>query len=70
MKALGFVVLAGCAVHAPALPPSHPASASAPTGRLAPAPPALRAGVADYKDVPVLREGAPADGGGHHHHGH
>jgi hypothetical protein len=56
----------GCAVHAPAHPATHPASATAPTGRLAGAPPALRAGVVEYPDVPAIREGAPADE--HHHH--
>jgi hypothetical protein len=70
MRGLVFALLAGsagCAVHAPAVPATHPASASAPTGRLAGAPPALRAGVVDYTDVPAMREGAPADAHEHHH---
>lgn len=60
--------MTGCAVHAPAIPASHAASATAPTGRLAGAPPALRPGVVEYTDVPAMREGAPADAHQHHHH--
>jgi hypothetical protein len=70
MRALAFAFLvgsAGCAVHAPAVPATHPASASAPTGRLAGPPPALRAGVVEYKDVPPTRQAAPADAHQHHH---
>jgi len=68
MCTLVLVLLAGCAVRAPAQSAQHPASSSAEVGRLAGAPPALRPGVVDYKDVPVLRQGD--DGGGQHHHGH
>lgn len=60
--------LAGCAVSRTPLPASHAANASAPTGRLAGAPPALRPGVVEYKDVPPLRNDQPAPE--HHHHGH
>lgn len=68
MRALAVMLLASCAVQAPALPAQHPASATAATGRLAGALPALRPGVVEYSDVPALREGD--DGGGaHHHHG-
>jgi len=59
-----LVLAAGCAT-APALPADHPASPSAPIGRLAGAPPSLRAGVVTYPDVPALRT-APAEP--HHHH--
>jgi len=60
------VTLAGCAVDSPALDAHHPANPAAPSGRLAGAPPTLRSGVVDYKDVPALRTGdAPV----HHHHG-
>jgi hypothetical protein len=67
MRAL-IVLLAACSVRAPQVTAEHPASPAAPTGRLAPAPAALRAGVVDYKDVPELRNEAPSDGGHHHHH--
>jgi hypothetical protein len=50
-------ILGGCSVSPRALPASHPASASAPSGRLAGAPATLRAGVVDYTDVPPLRDG-------------
>jgi hypothetical protein len=65
---LAIVVLAGCAVSAPARPATHPAQASAPTGRLAGPPPALRPGVVDYSDVPAMRA-EPAPDHSHHHHG-
>jgi hypothetical protein len=67
MRALVFVLLVGCAVRRPPVPPAHAANPSAPAGRLADAPPALRPGVVDYKDVPVMREDAPADAHQHHH---
>lgn len=68
MHALVLLLLAGCAVQAPALSAQHPGSSTAATGRLAGAPAALRPGVIDYSDVPALRKGD--DGGGaHHHHG-
>jgi hypothetical protein len=58
-----------CSVRAPAVAATHAASAKAPTGRLAGAPPALRAGVVEYTNVPAMRgEGAPADEHQHHHH--
>lgn len=69
MRVLLLSLLVGCAVPKRPAPSAHPASADAPAGRLAGPPPALRPGVVDYKNVPPLREGPPADGG-HHHHGH
>jgi hypothetical protein len=68
MRHVMWLVLAGCAVSRTPLPANHAANPSAPVGRLAGAPPALRAGVVDYKDVPPLRteQAAPE----HHHHGH
>lgn len=66
---LGLLV-AGCAVRAPALTKNHPASPTAETGRLAGAPPALRPGVVDYKEVPALRRDDADAGGGHEHHKH
>ena len=71
MRAFAILAIlsAGCAVRAPALTANHPASASAPTGRLAGAPPALRPGVVDYKEVPALRKDDDS-GGGHEHHKH
>jgi hypothetical protein len=68
MRALALLLGTACAVRAPVRPAKDPANASAPTGRLAGAPPALRAGVVDYSEVPALREGEPADAGAHHHH--
>lgn len=62
------LALAGCAVPARPVPATHPASATAPTGRLAGAPPALRHGVVEYKDVPPMHREAPVDHS-HHHHG-
>jgi hypothetical protein len=70
MRAIAIVVLLsvpGCAVRPRTLPATHATSATAPTGRLAGAPPALRPGVVDYKDVPAMREGAPVDEHQHHH---
>jgi hypothetical protein len=70
MRAIAFVVAmsaSGCAVRAPVVAATHAASATAPTGRLAGAPPALRAGVVEYRDVPAMREGPPADAHQHHH---
>jgi hypothetical protein len=61
---LAFV--AGCAMAPASLPASHPASPSAPTGRLAGAPATLRAGAAVYADVPPLRTETAAPQ--HHHH--
>ncbi|MCX5747034.1 MAG: hypothetical protein NT062_31575 [Proteobacteria bacterium] len=52
----------GCAID-PDRPVGHPASPTAPIGRLAPAPPSLRPGVVAYPDVPLVRA-APE----HHHH--
>lgn len=68
MRAVMLVLLGACSVRPHPLAPDHPASSAAPSGRLAPAPPALRAGVVDYKDVPPVRNEAPRDGGHHHHH--
>ena len=65
MRALLTIALASCAV-SPAPPPAaHPASASAPIGRLAGAPATLRPGVVTY-DLPPPRR----DDGDHHHHHH
>ncbi|MEO8703752.1 MAG: hypothetical protein ABI867_27125 [Kofleriaceae bacterium] len=58
------MVLASCATRAPRLEASHPATTTAPIGKLAGAPPALRPGAASYPDVPPLRT-APAP---EHHH--
>jgi hypothetical protein len=65
--ALAALVLVGCAVKPAPLPATHPAQATAPTGRLAGAPPALRTGVVDYKDVPAMRSEPPPDHSHHHH---
>lgn len=62
---LVWIFVAGCAVAPAALPGSHPASASAPPGRLAGAPAELRPGVVVYADVPALRTAPPP---AHHHH--
>jgi hypothetical protein len=67
MRCLVLILLVGCAVRPPPRNAQDPTSASAETGRLAGAPPALRPGVVDYKNVPPLRSGDD-DGGGHHHH--
>ncbi len=61
---LVFVLLAGCAIAPASLPASHPASPSAPTGRLAGPPAELREGAVKYDDVPPVRAEPPA----HHHH--
>jgi hypothetical protein len=60
------LALGACAVRAAAPPPEHPASPSAPAGRLAGAPASLRPGVVEYPDVPAVR--APAATPHHHHH--
>jgi hypothetical protein len=60
------IALAGCAVSAKPLPATHPAHANAAPGRLAGAPPALRPGVVEYKDVPKTRSEAPIDHSQHH----
>jgi len=66
MRALALsIVLAGCAVDAPALAPANPASASAPTGRLAGAPATLRPGVVTYAGLPAIINTPPPP---HHHH--
>jgi hypothetical protein len=61
------LALAGCAVKPAPLSATDPAQPTAPTGRLAGAPPALRAGVVEYKDVPAVRNAPPPDHS--HHHG-
>lgn len=67
MRLVVLLLLAGgCAATAPALPATHPSSTTAPQGRLAGAPPSLRAGVISYPDVPPLRTSAEPD----HHHDH
>lgn len=58
---------AACGTSAKPLPVEHPAHGSAPTGRLAAPPPALRPGVVEYKDVPKTRSEAPVDHSHHHH---
>lgn len=63
MKLL-LCVLMGCAASPPPLAPSHPANAAAPAGRIAPAPPSLRAGLALYPEVSRDKP-KPAQ---HHHH--
>jgi hypothetical protein len=60
---LAFVV-AGCA-STPALAPDHPASPTAPAGRLAGVAPSLRTGVVSYHDVPPMRAATAPP---HHHH--
>jgi hypothetical protein len=66
MRLVVLLLAGGCAASAPALPATHPATASAPQGRLAGAPPSLRAGAVTYPEVPPLRTGAEPD----HHHNH
>jgi hypothetical protein len=66
MRALALMLLAGCAIDAPALAPANPASISAPTGRLAGAPATLRPGVVAYPGLPAITNTAPPI---HHHHG-
>ena len=67
MRHVMLLVLASCAVPRAPLAATHPANPAAPIGRLAGAPPALRAGVVDY-NVPPLRSDEPAPEH-HHHHG-
>jgi hypothetical protein len=67
MRHVIWLVLVGCAVARTPLPANHAANPAAPTGRLAGAPPALRSGVVEYKDVPAMRTEAPPEH--HHHHG-
>ncbi|MGE0399965.1 MAG: hypothetical protein AB7T06_24835 [Kofleriaceae bacterium] len=65
MRAL-IIVFAGCAASPSPLPANHPATTTAPPGRVAPAPASLRAGVVAYPDVPKQQAKPPA----HHHHHH
>jgi hypothetical protein len=58
VRALAFVVLSACAPSAMPMTPEHPANPSAPTGRLAGPPPALRPGVLD-EGPPLLRSDPP-----------
>jgi len=67
-RALIAIAVAGCASGPRALPATHAANASAPVGRLAPAPPSLRPGVVVYPDVPAIRPAAPVDHSQHHKH--
>lgn len=63
MRVLAIVLLlAACAVPAPARPQA--ARPDAPAGRLAGAPATLRPGVVRYPDVPAVRAAPPP----HHHH--
>jgi hypothetical protein len=57
VKAILLAVLAGCAPAAMNVGPDHPASAEAPTGRLAGPPPALRAGIADISIPEPVKQG-------------
>lgn len=66
MRLVALFLAGGCAATAPALPASHPANSHAATGRLAGAPPSLRAGVVAYPDVPPL----DTEKRGHDHHDH
>ena len=68
MRLAALVLASGCAATAPAIPASHPASPQATPGRIAGAPPSLRAGVIAYPDVPPLETEKP--GGHQHDHGH
>lgn len=61
-----FIALAGCAASTPPLATNHPATTTAPVGRIAPAPASLRTGVVAYPDVPKPQ--AKPSGGPHHHH--
>jgi hypothetical protein len=65
MRGCLLVLVASCAVQAPARVQTHPATPTAPIGRLAGSPPALREGAITYPDVPPVRS-EPA--GEHHHH--
>jgi len=62
--ALALIVIAGCAHSAP-LAADHPASPSAPIGRLAAPPPSLAPGVVTYRAADTA---APAAAAPHHHH--
>jgi hypothetical protein len=66
MMRLLLIMCAGCAASPSSLSSQHPASSTATQGRIAPAPPSLRAGVIAYPDVPKPQT-KPA---GHHHHHH
>ena len=61
---LATLLLVACAPNATSLTPDHPASASAPIGRLAGPPPALRPGVAVTTEPPA----ADLVPSGHEHH--
>ncbi len=66
-----LLVAAGCAVPpvtVRTLPTSHVASPNAPIGRLAGAPPSLRAGVVAYPDVPPLEAEQRRNHDHHEHH--
>jgi len=56
MIKLVLVLLVGCAPRAHRVEATHPAHPSAPTGRLAGPPAALRAGVADAPAAPVTTD--------------
>ncbi len=58
MRAL-LIIVTACAVP----PPASPAAVTAPPGRLAGAPEALRANAVSYPDLPAARPAAE-----HHHH--
>jgi hypothetical protein len=58
--------LAGCAAALPAVPADHPASTTAPIGRIAGAPAALRPGVVHYDGLPAP-DAAPTPMQHHHH---
>jgi hypothetical protein len=58
---------AACAAHAPPPGATHPASSSAPIGRLAGPPASLRPGAVSYPDVPITAPSAPPPHSGHHH---
>jgi hypothetical protein len=62
---IGLLVLLAACTPARRVPAHHPASATAPTGRLAGPPAALRAGVAD--DVPAPTADAPPAHDHSHH---
>jgi len=61
------LLLAACAAHAPPPGATHPASASAPIGRLAGPPASLRPGAVSYPDLPIAPPSAPSPHSGHHH---
>jgi len=66
-NALILALGASCA-SAPAISPTHPASAQAPAGRIAGVAPSLRAGVISYPDVPPVPDTPPPPDHSHHHH--